>query len=216
MQNYLLSIDQGTTGTKVLVVNHAGSVVAESYHKHTQHYPQSGWAEHEPEEIWEQIQKGVIEVLQKGNIQPEQILAVGLANQGETVMFWDQTTGAPLYPAVVWSCRRSQAIADRWEQDSEWSQRIIEKTGLRIDPYFSATKIRWMMDEIPAVQEKIKANQAYCSTLDSWLIWKMTNGGSYVTDASTAARTLLFHHRLGGWDQEILHYLGIEETAVPR
>ncbi|MCK9905251.1 glycerol kinase GlpK, partial [Frankia sp. Cpl3] len=212
----MLSIDQGTTGTKILLVNRQGTVAAESYQKHTQYYPRSGWAEHDPEEIWERLLAGVADALQKGKAAPEQVEAIGIANQGETVLFWDSTNGRPLYPAVVWSCRRSDQIAQRWQQDGDWEKKIAEKTGLRIDPYFSATKIRWMMEEVPEVQEKIKQNQAYCSTLDSWLIWKMTGGASYVTDASTAARTLLFHNREGRWDQEILHYLQIEEGWLPQ
>ncbi|MGG4450576.1 glycerol kinase GlpK [Brevibacillus sp. HB1.2] len=216
MEKYLLSIDQGTTGTKVLLVNHLGRVAAESYQKHTQYYPQSGWVEHNPEEIWEKVLMGVADVLLKGRIEPEQVEAVGLANQGETVVFWDSVSGEPLYPAVVWSCRRSDQIAERWKADGVWAQKVAEKTGLLIDPYFSATKIRWMMEEVPLVQEKIRQRQAYCSTLDSWLIWQMTGGASYVTDASTAARTLLFAHRQGNWDEEILRYLEIEEDWLPQ
>ncbi|MFS0918481.1 FGGY family carbohydrate kinase [Brevibacillus sp. 179-C 1.1 NHS] len=216
MEKYLLSIDQGTTGTKVLLVNRQGLVAAESYQKHTQYYPQSGWVEHKPQEIWEKVLAGVADALLQGQIAPEQVEAVGLANQGETVLFWDSVNGEPLYPAVVWSCRRSDQIAERWRADGEWAQKVAERTGLLIDPYFSATKIRWMMEEVPLVQERIRQRQAYCSTLDSWLIWQMTGGASYVTDASTAARTLLFHHRQGKWDEEILRYLEIEEEWLPQ
>lgn len=216
MEQYILSIDQGTTGTKILIVNQQRTVVAESYQKHTQYYPRSGWTEHDPKEIWEKVRVGVTDALQKAQVRPEQIIAVGLANQGETVLFWDSVSGVPLYPAVVWSCRRSEQIAERWEQEADWKQKIVEKTGLRIDPYFSATKIRWMMEEVPEVQEKIGQNQSYCSTLDSWLIWQMTGGSAYVTDASTAARTLLFNHHTGRWDEEILAYLQIEEAWLPK
>lgn len=216
MEQYLLSIDQGTTGSKILLATRQGEVVADSYQKHTQHYPQAGWTEHDPVEIWEKVRLGVADVLRKADVKPDQVAAVGLANQGETVLFWDAENGAPLYPAIVWSCRRSDKIAERWERDGDWKQKIMEKTGLRIDSYFSATKIRWMMDEVAAVQEKIRRNQAYCSTLDAWLIWHMTGGRSYVTDASTAARTLLFNHRAGRWDDEILAYLGIKESWLPK
>jgi glycerol kinase len=216
MDTYLLSIDQGTTGSKILLVNRRGDVVADSYQKHTQYYPRSGWTEHDPEEIWENIRLGVSDVLSKAGAEPNQVMAVGLANQGETVLFWDAENGAPLYPAIVWSCRRSDKIAERWERDGDWAEKVMNKTGLRIDPYFSATKIRWMMEEVEAVQEKIRQNQAYCSTLDAWLIWKMTGGASYVTDASTAARTLLFNHRAGRWDEEILAYLEIKESWLPK
>jgi glycerol kinase len=213
-QTYLLSIDQGTTGTKVILLNKKKEIHAFSYQKHTQYYPKSGWTEHDPNEIWNCIQKGVKEVLQKGEIDPSQIEAIGLANQGETVLFWDDE-GHPLYPAIVWSCRRSQAIAERWERLEDWGTKVFKKTGLRIDPYFSATKIRWMMDEVEQVQTHVRENRARCSTLDSWLIWKMTGGRSFVTDPSTAARTLLYNIRDGSWDQDIINYLGIEEAWLP-
>lgn len=214
LQKYLLSIDQGTTGTKVILLNDKGEVHAFSYQKHTQYYPKSAWTEHDPNEIWSCIQKGIQEVLRNGKAEPSQIEAIGLANQGETVLFWDNQ-GSPLYPAIVWSCRRSQAIAEKWQAQEDWGKKIIEKTGLRIDPYFSATKIRWMMDEVERVQSCIQDERARCSTLDSWLIWKMTGGRSFVTDPSTAARTMLYNIRTGGWDPEILEYLGIKSGWLP-
>jgi glycerol kinase len=214
-QKYLLSIDQGTTGTKVILLNDKEEVHAFSYQKHTQFYPKPAWAEHDPNEIWLCIQEGVQEVLRNGKIEPSQITAIGLANQGETVLFWDDL-GQPLYPAIVWSCRRSQAIAEKWEAQGNWGTKVFEKTGLRIDPYFSATKIRWMMDEVEQVQSRIREQKARCSTLDSWLIWKMTGGRSFVTDPSTAARTLLYNIRTGRWDEEILDYLSIDSSWLPK
>jgi glycerol kinase len=213
--NYVLSIDQGTTGTKIILLNQQGQIHASSYQKHIQYYPKSGWAENDPEEIWEKILDGVKEILNKGGVNPVNIKAVGIANQGETVMFWDSISGMPLHPAILWSCRRSEKIAEKWKQDTNWSQKITEKTGLLIDPYFSATKIRWMMENIPLVQETINLNRARCSTLDSWIIWKLTGGSSYATDASTAARTLLYDIYNDKWDQEILDYLEIKSEWLP-
>lgn len=209
-QQFILSIDQGTTGTKAMLVDQSGGVWAESYQKHTQYYPHSGWAEHDPVEIWQKVLAAVAQVLEQGQVGPGQVVAVGLANQGETVMAWDKTEGTPLYPAIVWSCRRSVALADQWNQDKDWKQKVKEKTGLRIDPYFSATKIKWLMDEVPHVTEKLEKKEACFGTLDSWLIWNMTGGTQLVTDASTAARTLLFNIMRGEWDEEILQYLGIK------
>lgn len=215
MKRYVLSIDQGTTGTKVMFADQTGAIAAESYQKHAQHYPRAGWVEHDPLEIWERIVAGVSEAMRQGKIVPKEVAAVGLANQGETVMFWDGESGAPLYPAVVWSCRRSDRIAERWAQDGDWDEKVADKTGLRIDPYFSATKIRWLMEEVPAVRDSIAGGRARCSTLDAWIIWNMTGGAAYVTDASTAARTLLFNHRLRRWDEEILAYLEIDKSWLP-
>jgi len=208
-QQYLLSIDQGTTGTKALLVERSGKVRAESYQKHTQYYPKSGWAEHNPGEIWQCVLAAVADVLGRAEADPQQIVAVGLANQGETVMAWDD--GEPLYPAIVWSCRRSVSIAQRWEQEADWKQRVREKTGLRIDPYFSATKIKWLLEEIPSVAKKLEQGEARFGTLDTWLIWNMTGRAKFVTDASTASRTLLYNIQHGEWDEEILQYLGIKK-----
>ncbi|MCM3761102.1 glycerol kinase GlpK [Alkalihalobacillus oceani] len=212
---YILSIDQGTTGTKVILLNQEAKIHAWSYQKHNQYYPKPGWAEHNPEEIWRKIQTGIETVLSEGGVTPKEIEAVGLANQGETVMFWDSDDGRPLYPAVLWSCRRSQEISENWREEENWNEKVNRKTGLHIDPYFSATKIRWMMENIESVQEAIQLNVARCSTLDSWLIWKMTGGESFLTDSSTAARTLLYNIYSEEWDQEIMDYLQIERDWLP-
>lgn len=211
----LLSIDQGTTGTKVLFLDQQGHVVAESYQKHTQIYPQPGWVEHDPEEIWACILRGVEEALSKGKIDPKQVKGVGLSNQGETVLFFDAQTSKPLYPAIVWSCKRSTSIAEKWAEDADWYCRVADKTGLRIDPYYSATKIKWMMNEVPDIRESLDRSWLRCSTLDSWLIYQMTDQQSYYTDSSTASRTLLFNIRENQWDQDILDYLSIKKEWLP-
>lgn len=214
-KEYILSIDQGTTGTKVILLNQDAKIHAWSYQKHNQYYPKPGWAEHNPDEIWEKIQKGIEAVLFEGDVKPKEIAAVGIANQGETVMFWDSTDGSPLYPAVLWSCRRSQEISETWRGKGDWSEKVTQKTGLHIDPYFSATKIRWMMENVESVQKAIQLNVARCSTLDSWLIWKMTGGESFLTDSSTAARTLLYNIYTEEWDEEIMDYLRIQKDWLP-
>lgn len=215
-KQYLISVDQGTTGTKVLVVNQKGEVIGSSYKKHTQYYPQPGWAEHDPEEIWTNMLIAIEEVLKESKIKPSQIAGVGLANQGETCLFWDKTDAKPLYPAIVWSCRRSQGISEKWQHTDGWADKVRQKTGLKIDPYFSGTKFRWMLDYIKEIQDKEKMNLARCGTLDTWLLWKMTNGESFVTDSSTASRTILYNIFKKDWDEEILGYLQLNREMLPK
>ncbi|SEN80733.1 glycerol kinase GlpK [Paenibacillus sp. OV219] len=215
-QKLLLAIDQGTTGTKVLLLNAEGRIISQSYQRHTQYYPLPGWAQHDSKEIWSRLQQCVSEALKSVSAHAGQIEAVGLSNQGETSLFWDNQTGEPISPAILWSCKRSLAIAERWSRDGRWPELVGERTGLNIDPYFSATKIRWMMDEIPEVREAIRQGRARCSTLDSWLINQMTgNKGCYVTDSSTAARTLLFDIQKKQWDPDITGYLEIDIEWLP-
>lgn len=215
MSKYLLSIDQGTTGTKVLLVDHDGHVKATSYREHTQYYPKSGWVEHSPSEIWEKVRSGVQEVMDSASIEPSQIEAVGLDNQGETVMFWDGESGRPLDRAIVWSDRRSTELTEYWKSQLGWPEKISEKTGLLLDPYFSATKIRWLMEHSPEVKTRLNSPGLKCGTLDAWLIWKMTNGRDFKTDPSTAGRTLLYNIHTKDWDEEILDYLEIKRHWLP-
>ncbi|WP_167859602.1 FGGY family carbohydrate kinase [Paenibacillus cymbidii] len=211
----LLAIDQGTTGTKVLLLDRRQAVVSQSYRKHAQYYPQPGWVEHDPLDIWEQVKRAVAEALDGAAIDPASIAAEGLAGQGETALFWDRRTGEPLCRAVVWSCKRSATLADSWRHDADLPERVIAKTGLPIDSYYSATKIRWMANEVPAVRRGIEEGTAVCGTLDSWLIWQMTGGRSFVTDVSTAARTQLFHIGSLQWDEDILAYWRIDRQWLP-
>lgn len=211
MGNYLLTIDQGTTGTKLQLYSKNKEVVGQCYKKHTQCYPKPGWVEHDPFEIWSLLQEGVKELLSSSEVGPEQIEAIGISNQGETVVAWNGKTGETFGNAVVWSCKRSQEVADQWEMAEGWSRKVIEKTGLRIDPYFSATKIKWLINQWENPPEELRV-----STLDAWLLWKLTGGKSYVTDTSTAARTLLFNIYELKWDGEILDYLGIKEEWLPK
>jgi len=211
----ILAIDQGTTGTKVLALDRMARVVGQGFREHTQHYPQPGWVEHDPEEIWQMVKAAAADALRDAGASPADVAGVGHDNQGETVMIWDAETGRPLYNAVVWQCRRTAAMAEAWARDGDWSQRVLAKTGLRIDPYFSATKIRWLLDHVPAAQEAMRAGRLRIGTLDTWLFWCLSGGKAFVTDPSTAARTLLFNIHTGTWDQEILDYLQIPREALP-
>lgn len=211
----MLAIDQGTTGTKVLLVDENANIESMAYEKHTQFYPKSGWVEHDPTEIWEKVKACVQAVLKEANVSPGQIKSIGIANQGETVMAWDKQTGMPIGKAIVWSCNRSSAIAEDWGNDGDWNQKVKQKTGLMIDSYFSATKIKWLMENSQSTKEAISQERILFGTMDSWLIWKITSGASHKTDPSTASRTLMYNIETNQWDDEILAYLDIKEEWLP-
>lgn len=210
----ILSIDQGTTGTKVLLVDRTAQVVGQGFQEHTQYYPQPGWVEHDPVEIFERVKLAVAEALSSAQATPQDIVAVGLANQGETVTAWDASTGKPLSRAIVWSCRRTAEWASQWTQDGEWGDRVLSKTGLHIDAYFSATKFRWLLDHETAVAQAQQKGTLRLGTLDSWLLFCLSGGRVHLTDHSTAARTLLYNIHTGTWDQEILDYLKISTRTL--
>jgi len=215
-EKFILSIDQGTTGTKVLLINKNAEIIESVYKTHSQSYPQPGWIEHQPEEIWNSIKKAVEEALEISGIKGHQIVNVGIANQGETCLIWEKISGTPLYPAIVWSCLRTENIVNEWKRDGQWERKVYDKTGLNIDSYFSATKFKWLIDNVSDVNEKLSKGQAVCGTLDSWLISKMTKDNKYFTDVSTASRTMLYNIHTGSWDEEILNYLGIELENMPK
>lgn len=208
---YIMSLDQGTTSCRAIVFDKQGVVVRMAQREFTQYFPQPGWVEHDAEEIWrcqEQVMNEVAEGL------ADAIAAIGITNQRETVVVWDKRTGAPLHRAIVWQCRRT---ADRCEElrAQGWEVRIRESTGLVIDPYFSATKLSWLLDHVPGLRDKAEAGEALFGTIDSWLIYKLTNGQCHVTDYSNASRTMMFNiHRLA-WDQDILDGLGIPSAMLP-
>lgn len=210
----ILSIDQGTTGTKVLLVDRSIQIVGQGFQEHTQYYPQPGWVEHDPAEIFEMVKTAVAEALSSAQASPQDIIAVGLANQGETVAAWNKITGEPLSRAIVWSCRRTADIAEAWQQNGNWAERVLEKTGLRIDAYFSATKFRWLLDQVEAIAHARQNHELCLGTLDSWLLYCLSGGNVHVTDPSTAARTLLYNIHTGAWDQELLDYLDIPTSAL--
>lgn len=211
----ILAIDQGTTGTKVLALDQSAKVVGQGFREHTQYYPQSGWVEHDAVEIWETVKEAAADALKTAGADPSDVAGVGLDNQGETVMIWDSATGKPLHKAIVWQDRRTAEMADAWSQDGDWSDRVLAKTGLRIDSYFSATKIRWLLDHVPEAKAALAAGRLRIGTLDTWLCWCLSGGKAFVTDPSTAARTLLFNIHTEKWDPELLDYLEIPASALP-
>ena len=213
MEKYYLGLDQGTTGTTALIFDSQWNQVARGYKEHTQYYPQPGWVEHDPMEIWGSILETIDSAAKEAGIQVADLTCMGLDNQGETVMLWDRFTGVPVYNAIVWQDRRTAKMAD--EIAEQYGDMIREKTGLVVDAYFSATKIRWIMDHVDGVREKIENGHVIAGTLDTWMIWKLTHGHVHVTDYSTASRTMLLNIHTGEWDDEILEALGIPKQILP-
>ncbi|HBR01400.1 MAG TPA: glycerol kinase [Ruminiclostridium sp.] len=213
MAKYYLGLDQGTTGTTALLLDENWNIAAKGYKEHTQYYPQSGWVEHDPMEIWTSILASIDMAVKEAGIDFHQIATIGLDNQGETVMLWDKNSGKPVYNAIVWQDRRTARYADKVAE--QYGTMIREKTGLVIDAYFSATKIKWIIDNVEGVSDKIKNGDILAGTLDTWMIWKFTHGKVHVTDQSTASRTMLLNIHTGQWDDEILDVLGIPKSILP-
>ncbi len=217
-KNYILSIDQGTTGTRAVLFDEALTQVCTSYREHEQISRRPGWTEHDPEEIYRNTCLTAAETLgaaRKMGISPEAVRCMGIANQGETVMAWDSVSGKPLGNAVVWHCTRSEGIAKGLRKLPGFPELVRERTGLQVDAYFSATKILWLREKLPQVRAAEAAGRIRYGTLDSWLIWKLTGGRRHVTDVTTASRTMLFNIHGLDWDGEILERLGIERRFLP-
>ncbi len=210
----ILSIDQGTTGTTVLIFNHSGQVVGTSYAEFKQHYPQAGWVEHCAEEILKVTSDGIQQAIKSANITLAEIDAIGITNQRETFVVWDGITGKPLYNAIVWQCRRSAEICQQIKTDNkaEW---IHKKTGLVIDAYFSASKLKWFFDEHPQIKDRARQGEILFGTIDSWLVWNYSKGQSHVTDVTNASRTMLFNIQTLSWDDELLEYFDIPKAILP-
>ena len=216
---YILAIDQGTTGTRAVVFDEKLNQRWSSYMEHRQISPQPGWTEHDPMEILENtctVIRQVLEQAQDAGVRLEQIVCAGMANQGETTVAWDRITGEPLSNAVVWHCTRSSQIAQRLQAVPGFDALVRERTGLMIDSYFSATKMVWLRENVPAVRQALEEGRALFGTLDSWLIWKLTQRQSYVTDAATASRTMLFNIHTMDWDDDILAQLELSRSTLPQ
>ena len=213
MKKYYLGLDQGTTGTTVMIFDEDWNKVSRGYKEHTQYYPKPGWVEHDPMEIWQNVLETIDIASKEAGISKEELTCIGLDNQGETVMLWDRISGVPVYNAIVWQDRRTAQMAG--EISRTHGDMIREKTGLIVDAYFSATKIKWIIDNVEGVKEKIEKGRIIAGTLDTWMIWKLTHGRVCVTDYSTASRTMLLNIHTGKWDEEILEVLGIPEGILP-
>lgn len=214
MDKKILVIDQGTTGSRAIVFDDNGDRVSMCYEEHTQIYPQAGWMEHNPLEIWDVTIKVAREALVKANLTGKDISCIGITNQRETTTIWDKNTGEPLYNSIVWGCRRSSPLCTKLIKEG-YSSIFNEKTGLVIDPVYSATKIKWIIDNVPEAREKIKRSEGIFGTIDTWLLWKLTKGRVHATDYSNASRTLLFNVHTLEWDKELLWILDIPEEIFP-
>lgn len=212
-KKYYLGIDQGTTGTTALIFNEEWNICGKGYSEHKQYYPKPGWVEHDPVEIWSKTKESVAVALNQAKIKAKDLRAIGLDNQGETCMVWDKNTGKPIYNAIVWQDRRTAKIAD--ELKDKYGDLITKKTGLTVDAYFSALKIKWILDNVKNAWSKIDKGELLVGTLDTWLLWKMTGRQIYITDSSTASRTMLFNLQTNKWDDEILDIIGIPKSILP-
>jgi len=210
---YYLGIDQGTTGTTALIFNEDWNICGKGYSEHKQYYPKPGWVEHDPIEIWNKAKQAVAVALDQAKIKAKDLRAIGLDNQGETCMVWDKKTGKPIYNAIVWQDRRTAKLAD--ELKDKYGDLITQKTGLTVDAYFSALKIKWILDNVKNAWNKVDKEELLVGTLDTWLLWKMTGGQIYITDSSTASRTMLFNLQTNQWDDEILNIIGIPRSVLP-
>ncbi len=211
---HLLALDQGTTSSRAIVFDEQGTVLAIRQHEFKQHYPHPGWVEHDPEEIWS-TQLGVaIEALAELRIKPADVAAIGITNQRETVVLWDRSTGAALQRAIVWQDRRTSDVCAELRAAGH-EQMIQAKTGLLLDPYFSGTKIAWLLDHVPGAREAAEAGKLACGTIDSWLAWNLLGGQRHVTDASNASRTLLMNIHKGDWDDELLQLFRVPRAILP-
>lgn len=214
MKKYILALDQGTTSSRTIVFDKKGNIVSKAQFEFTQIYPKSGWVEHDPYEIWDSQLHSLQVALQNGNIDASEIVAVGITNQRETTIVWERETGKPVYNAIVWQCRRTAPICEKLKEMG-LEPYVKERTGLLIDAYFSATKIKWILDNVPEARTLANENKLCFGTVETWLIWNLTNKKVHVTDYSNASRTMLFDIEKLQWDETLCNKLGIPMSMLP-
>lgn len=214
MGKYILAIDQGTTSTRAIIFNQAGEIVSVSQKEFEQIYPHPGWVEQNANEIWLTVLAVIAESLVKANISPQDILAIGITNQRETTVVWDKTTELPIYNAIVWQSRQTSGICDDLKKQG-LEELIRSKTGLVIDPYFSGTKVKWILDNVPNARELAESGNLLFGTIDTWIVWKLSGGKCHVTDYSNASRTMLYNIHDLCWDEDILRILNIPRSMLP-
>lgn len=213
-QKYIVALDQGTTSSRAVVLDHDANIVSVSQREFTQIYPQAGWVEHDPMEIYATQSSTLVEALGKKGIRSDQVAAIGITNQRETTIVWDKQTGKPVYNAIVWQCRRTASICEELKARGLESY-IRENTGLVLDPYFSGTKVKWILDNVEGAREDAEAGKLLFGTVDTWLVWKMTQGRVHVTDYTNASRTMLFNINDLCWDRKLLEEMGIPASMMP-
>jgi len=215
MRRFVLALDQGTTSSRSILFDHDGNVVATAQREFTQHFPHSGWVEHDAEEIWATQAATIAEVLARARASADDVVAVGITNQRETTVLWDRSTGRPVAPAIVWQDRRTADYCARLKADGHEAE-ITRRTGLLLDPYFSGTKLSWLLDSDPSLRARAERGELAFGTIDSWLAWKLSSGAQHITDVSNASRTLLLNLTTGEWDDYALDLLRIPRAVLPR
>src|SRR6516165_7306643 len=210
---YILALDQGTTSSRAIVFDRDGHVRALAQQEFPQIFPAAGWVEHDPEAIWASQHAVSVEALRRGNISAKEIAAIAIANQRETTVIWNRRTGRPIHNAIVWQDRRTAPLCDQLKQDG-LAATIQQKTGLIIDPYFSASKVRWLLDNVPGARAAAERGELAFGTIDSWLLWKLTAGAVHATDGSNASRTMLYNIHTRDWDDELLERLQLPRSLL--
>ena len=213
---YVLALDQGTTSSRCILFDRQQNIVGLAQREFGQHYPKPGWVEHDPMEIYSSQYSVLTEVLAQSGVDPAQVAAIGITNQRETTIVWDRETGRPVYNAIVWQCRRTAALCEELKADDELTSYIREHTGLLPDAYFSATKLKWVLDHVEGARERARRGELLFGTVDSWLIWKLTGGRVHVTDYTNASRTMLFDIQRLCWDEHICRTLDIPMEMLPQ
>ncbi len=214
MGNYILSIDQGTTSSRAILFNENGEITGIAQREFKQHFPKGGWVEHDANEIWTSVLSVMASVLNENNVSASQIKGIGITNQRETTVVWDKNTGRPIYNAIVWQSRQTQHICDELKNAGH-EETFRNKTGLLLDPYFSGTKVKWILDKVEGAREKAEKGDVLFGTIDSWLVWKLSGGRTHVTDYSNASRTLMYNIHDLQWDDELLEILDVPKVMLP-
>lgn len=215
MNTFILAIDQGTTGSTALILDKNLNVLSKKNTEFAQYYPKPGWVEHSPEEIWDSVLQSVGKALKEASIDAHQISCIGITNQRETTLLWDRKTGKPIHKAIVWQDRRTAPFCEALKKKG-FEKKIKNLTGLVLDPYFSGTKIKWMLDNIPGARKRAEKGELCFGTIDSFLVWKLTGGHSHVTDISNASRTLLMNLKTGEWDESLLRIFNVPKNILPK
>lgn len=213
-EKYILALDQGTTSSRAILFDHEGEIFYSHQKEFPQYFPEAGWVEHDPEQIWSSILSCIATVLADKHIEASQIAGIGITNQRETTVVWDRHTGEPIYNAIVWQSRQTAGICEELK-DEGYDQLFRDKTGLLIDAYFSGTKVKWILDHVEGAREKAENGDLLFGTIDTWLIWKLTDGKVHVTDYSNASRTLMYNIHELKWDEELLDILGVPASMLP-
>lgn len=214
MSHYIIALDQGTTSTRTAIINQAGGLVSQNNQDFKQIFPEPGWVEHDPEEIWQSAVGTLKKTLEQTRVGGDQIAAIGITNQRETVVVWNRKTGKPIYNAIVWQCRRTQEVCEKLKKNSKENM-VTKKTGLVIDPYFSGSKIQWVLKNVPGAKAQARRGELAAGTIDSFLLWRLTGGECHKTDVSNASRTMLMNIHTGWWDEDLLKLFEVPEGLMP-